>query len=346
MLYNRRLLTGTAIGVVVACLYSAPALAVGTAAGSTITNSVTVSYEVSGVDQTDETDTDQITVDRKIDLTVARTDSTATNVTPGGSDRAVSFQVTNLSNATLDFDLSAVQPVGGSGAITGTDNFDVGALTYYLDDGDGVYDSGDTLITHLDALPADASKVVHVRTASIALGLHTNDRATVRLTAKARENDSASTLGAALTESASNTSGMDTIFADGAGPFDSARQADYSAADAFLVLTAALSATKTSKIIAIPGGIYEAGAAIPGATVEYCITVSNASGGADATNLTISDDLPAEVEYDGSGVFVGGADCDNPGANTGSETDGTVSGTIATLPAGDDQTLIFRATIQ
>ncbi len=344
MLYNKRLLTGTAIGIVVACLYSAPALAVGTAAGSTITNSVTVSYEVSGVDQTDETDTDEITVDRKIDLTVARTDNTATSVTPGGTDRAVTFQVTNLSNADLDFDLSAAQPVGGSGAITGTDNFDVGALTYYLDDGDGVYDGGDTLITHLDAVAADDTVVVHVRTATIALGLDTDDLATVRLTATAREDDAASTLGAALTEAVSNTAGMDTIFADGAGLTDSARDAAYSDGDDFVVLTASLSATKTSKIIA-GSGIYSVGAAIPGATIEYCITVSNASGGADATNLTISDDLPAEVTYDGGGVFVGGADCDNPGADTGSESSGTVSGTIATLPAGDDQTLIFRATI-
>ena len=45
------------------------------------------------------------------------------------------------------------------------------------------------------------------------------------------------------------------------------------------------------------------------------------------------------------GVWVGGADCDTPGAATGSESGGVVSGTIATLAAGTSQTVIFQATI-
>src|SRR5690606_21306610 len=117
-----------------------------------------------GVDQTDATDSDELTVDRKVNLTVARTDNTATSVPPGAEDRAVTFQVTNTSNDTLDFALSAAQvTTGGAAGITGTDGFDVTTpFTYYLDDGDGVLDGGDTLITHIDALAADTSVVVHV----------------------------------------------------------------------------------------------------------------------------------------------------------------------------------------
>ena len=346
MLKFKHLLTGTAMGVVVAAgLCSTPALAAGTAAGSTITNNVTVSYEVSGVDQADETASNDITVDRKVDLTVARTDNTATTVTPGAANQAVTFQVENISNDTLDFELDAAQVTTGNPAgIAGTDAFDVDTpFAYYEDDGDGVFDGGDTLVTHLDALAPDTPVVVHVVTPLVSLGLSTDDIAAVVLTATAKEDDNGAALGSDLVEAVANTAGVDTIFADAAGDTDGVRDAAFSATDDFIVLGAALTATKASEIVA---GDYGTGAAIPGATIEYCIIVTNAGGGAAASNLVISDTLPAEVTFDGGfGVLVGGADCDTPGPDTGSEAAGVVSGTIASLPAGDSQTLIFRATI-
>jgi uncharacterized repeat protein (TIGR01451 family) len=36
---------------------------------------------------------------------------------------------------------------------------------------------------------------------------------------------------------------------------------------------------------------------MPGATIEYCITVANAAGAATATNVAILDDPPATVTY-------------------------------------------------
>jgi uncharacterized repeat protein (TIGR01451 family) len=342
-----KFLSGSAISAVaVSMLYSAPAMAAGTQAGTTITNNVTVSYQVSGVDQNDATASNDIVVDRKVDLTVAHSDNTATQVTPGAVNQAVTFQVTNTSNDTLDFALSAAQVVtGGAAGIAGdaNDSFDVGALTFYLDDGDCVFDSGDTLITHLDAVAPDTSRVVHVVGATVPSGLSTNAIASVVLTATARTNDAAATLGAALVQAATNTAGVDTIFADGAGSTDSARDASYSAKDDYKVFAAAITATKSSKIVS---GDYGTGAAIPGAKIEYCIAVANAAGGAAASNLTISDTLPGQVTYDATyGVKVGGADCNTPGGTAGSQSSGVVSGTIASLAAGSTQTLIFRADI-
>ena len=37
---------------------------------------------------------------------------------------------------------------------------------------------------------------------------------------------------------------------------------------------------------------------IPGAVVEYCIAVANASGSATADGVTISDDVPDEMQFD------------------------------------------------
>jgi uncharacterized repeat protein (TIGR01451 family) len=138
---------------------------------------------------------------------------------------------------------------------------------------------------------------------------------------------------------------VDTIFADAAGVTDGARDAAFSATDDYIVLTATISATKTSRIVA---GDFGTGTNIPGATIEYCIAVTNAAGGAAATNITLSDTLPGQVTYvPAFGVKTGGADCTTPGAGNGAYAPGprVVSGTIANLAAGTTQTLIFQATI-
>lgn len=344
MTTNKYLLGCAACAISASMLAAVPAHATGTAAGTVITNNVTVQYQVGGVSQSDATASNDVTVDRKINLTVARTDNTATSVVPNSTAQAVTFQVENLSNDTLDFALSAAQvTTGGPAGISGTDSFDVTTpFTYYLDDGDGIFDAGDTLITHLDALAPDVPVVVHVVAASVPGTVADGDIAAVTLTATAKEDDNGTALGSDLTEATSNTSGVDTIFADGTGATDGSRDAAFSATDDYVVVTATLAATKTSKIVA---GDYSTGTAIPGATIEYCISVSN-SGSAAATSINISDTLPGEVTYDsGYGVKVGGADCDNPGATAGSYSAGVVSGTISSLGASSTQTLIFRATI-
>src|SRR6478609_5633807 len=146
-------MTAIALGSLVAN----PALAAGAASGTVITNNVSVDYTVGGVNQTDATATNQITVDRKVNVTVARVDNTATSVVPGAASQAVTFRIENVSNATLDFALGALQVATGTAAgITGTDGFDVTApLTYYLDNGNGTFDGPDTVITFLNSLAPD-----------------------------------------------------------------------------------------------------------------------------------------------------------------------------------------------
>lgn len=343
------LLCGCATGALaITGLAAGPAFAAGTTAGTTITNTVTVEYEVAGIDQDDETASNDVTVDRKVDLDVARTDNTATTVTPGEASQAVTFQVQNLSNDTLDFELAVTQTATGSAAgISGNDGFDVDTpFTYYLDTGGagaGVYDATDTLITHLNGLIPDSPVIVHVVTPLVPAGTADDEIAAVTLEATAKANDNGAGLGSNLTEAAANTAGVDTIFADAAGPTDASRDAAFSATDDFVVVTATLSATKSSRIVA---GDYGTGAAIPGATIEYCVALTNAAGGADASNITISDDLPDDVTYVAAfGVKVGGADCNTPGAGNGSIAGDVVSGSIASLPAGTAQTVIFRAVI-
>ena len=345
-------LLGTVGAAALVVTSASPAFAAGTAAGSTITNTVTVNYQVGTVAQTATGASNTFTVDRKVNLTVAEVGTTTTQVSPGQTAAMTTFTVTNTSNATLDFALVAAQQAGGAGAHSNTDNFDVTNVKIYADtNANGSYDAGtDTLITYLDELAADASKTVFV-VADIPLGRVTNDVAAVTLTATGREGGGAAAQGVALTETTgANTAGMDTVFADGAGATDAARNADFSVKDDYTVLAAALSISKLSTVISDPLNGTTNPKAIPGATIEYCIVVSNAAGSATASNVAISDPLPTTVSYStGYGAFINGTVttgvCNADGTAGGSYSSGTVSGTLSSVAAGETKTLRFRAVI-
>src|ERR1043165_8348762 len=208
---------GAAVSVLaVAAGMATPASAAGTAAGSTITNNVTVSFQVGGVAQNNVTASNSFTVDRKVNFTVAEDGSATTQVSPGQLAAVTAFMVTNTSNAPLDFALAATNRSGGTAQHGGTDNFDVPNLRLYQDtNNNGSYDSGtDTLITYLDQVAADASIRVFVL-ADVPLGRSTGDVAGVRLTGTASEATAAGSLGATVTQtSGANTAGVDTVFAD------------------------------------------------------------------------------------------------------------------------------------
>src|SRR5881398_271395 len=181
-----RLLTSASV-LAVAGLAATPAFAAGTTAGSTITNTVTVNYQVGGVAQNAVSATDNLIVDRKINLVVAQLGTTTTSVSPGQTSAVTGFTVTNSSNATLDFALALSQSAGGTAAHGGTDDFNVSHVKLYLDtDNSGTYNAGDTLITYLDEIAADATKTVFV-VSDVPLGKSTGAVANVRLTATAAE---------------------------------------------------------------------------------------------------------------------------------------------------------------
>ena len=331
---------------------ASPALAGGTAAGSTITNTVTVNYQVSGVSQTATGASNTFTVDRKVNLTVAEVGTTTTQVSPGQTAAVTTFTVTNTSNATLDFALVAAQQSGGAGAHSNSDTFDVTNVKVYVDtNSNGSYDAGTDLeVAYLDELVADTSKTVFV-VSDVPLGRVTGDVAAVTLTATGREGGAAASQGVALTQTTgANTAAMDTVFADGAGAGDAARNADFAAKDDYSILAAALTITKLSTVISDPFNGTTNPKAIPGATIEYCIVVSNAAGSATASSVAISDPLPTTVTYSsGYGAFINGTVtsgvCNADGTAGGSFASGTVSGTLSSVAAGETKTLRFRATI-
>lgn len=343
----------------IASIAATPAYAAGTTAGTSITNNVTVDYQVGGVAQTQRTASDSFTVDRKINLIVAEVGSTTTNVVPGQTNAVTAFQLTNNSNETLDFALTASQiATGGTVVHGGNDAFDVANVRIYRDSSSGTvgsWDASDTLVTYVDELAADTSATLFV-VADIPGGSSgpTNGQiAGVTLRATAREGGAAGSQGAAITETTgANTAAKDTVFADVANPRvagDAARDGSYADGDDYTVQTATLAVTKSSRVVSDPFNNTTNPKLIPGAVVEYCIAIAN-SGSIAASSVVINDPVPGQLTYDSvtgiklNGTVTGGT-CNADGATGGSYAAPNVSGTIATIAAGATRTLVFRATV-
>ncbi len=337
--------------VALATLGANGAQAAGTASGSNIVNTVQLNYSVGGVAQTAVNASNTFVVDRKILLTVTGAAAT-TSVAPGQTGAATTYTVTNTSNATLDIGLTVAQLAGGTAAHGGTDNFDVTGSAIYADtNANGVYDAGtDLAITYLDEVLADTTRTVFV-VSSVPAGRVSGDVSGQVLTAQALEGLGAGAQGAVVTQTAgANTAGMDTVFADTAGVTDIARDGKFSAGGDYTVAAAALTITKTSRVISDPQNGTTNPKMIPGALVEYCIQVANAGGGAIATSVAISDPLPAQASYNGAfGIFINGTVtggvCNADGTAGGAQSAGTVTGTLASVPAGSTRTLYFRANV-
>lgn len=356
MTYRSRLL-GAAGLFALSVLGANPALAAGTTAGSTITNTVSVAFQVGGVNQTGTTASNTLTVDRSVSLTVAEVGTTTTTVVPGAIEQVTAFTVTNTSNAPLDFALTVVQQVGGAGAHSNTDSFNMTGVEIYRDtNNSGTFDAGDALVTYLDEIAADAITTVFV-VADVPLAQANGSVAAVTLTATGREAGTAGSQGAALVQTTgANTAGMDTVFADGAGATDGLRDAAFSAKDDYTVSAAVLTAVKSSRIISDPLNGTTNPKMIPGATIQYCIAIRNGAGAATATSITVTDPIPTNLTYDSTfGVKTNGtatiagspavATCAADTTGTGTMASNTVSGTIASVAAGEIRTVVFQATI-
>lgn len=344
-----KLLAGTG-GVTIALLGATPAFAVGTDAGSSIVNTATINYQVGGVAQTALTASNTIVVDRKVNLTVVELGTTTTSVVPGQTQAATTFTVTNTTNATIDIGLGAANLVGGAAPHGGTDVFNPGAFTLYLDDGDNVFDAGDTVITYLDEVPEDAARVVHVVT-SISAAQTNGQIAAISLTGTAKASGTIGTEGAVITATAgANTAAMDTVLADAAGTDDAAFDGRHSARDDYTVSAPVLTVTKLSRVVSDPVNGTTNPKMIPGAVVEYCIVVANAAGGAAASSVVITDSVPTQTSYLAAfgvrtgGTAVTGSTC-TPGAGTGTYAAPVVTGNLGTINAGTQQTVVFQATI-
>ena len=358
------------------------AQAVGTASGTSVDNRASVNYSIGSTPQTviESSPTGNSTpgagvgadtsfvVDNRIDLTVVETSGGYTTAASGGLSEVLTYTVANTGNTVQDFSLlsadNATDPFGG------TDTFDAAQVALFVDANDnGVYDAGTDTATFIDELAADADVEVFVLRD---MGARANgDISAVTLTAQVAQGGSAGTQGADITSddsgAADDPAVVQIVFADGAGDTDAANDGQHSDTDAYRIGAAAITVTKTSLVINDPVNGATNPKAIPGATVEYTVTIANAAGAsAAATSIQVSDSLNAEITagtlaFDANGYGAAqGIQVTSPNISGGAATPlsnaadadqgdfttnvVTVSG-IALAP-GETATVTFRVVIQ
>lgn len=286
----------------------------GTVAGTSISNTASVSYTVNGTAQSTNSTTSTFVVDRKANFAVVLDQVGNTQVNLSAQNVALKFKVTNTTNGIQDFILDPDQQSLALGILPGTDNFDISQMKAYVDaNANGVYDPGTDIAEYIDELAPDASATVFLvgnvpSTATAALAftsLH------VIIAAGGTSGTRGSALVATDLNLANADNTIDIVFADndsdGAFLGDALRNGQGRAYGAFEVGTrnVTLTVTKTARVLS-DGVSLLLPKALPGAEVEYCFVVHNATLLTPASNVTIADTIPDHTTYVPGSISVGG----------------------------------------
>jgi len=302
------LLSGTAVLATTGTAHAAH-----TAAGTVITNTAQVTYTVNGTAQSTNSTTATFVVDRKVNFTVVVDQAANTKVNIGQTGAVTSFKLTNTTNGTQDFLLDTAQAVP-LGILPGVPDFTMGNLKVFVDgNNNGVYDPGVDTGTFVDELAADASVEIFIVGDVPTTG--SPNLSEVALHAIVAAGGAAGTKGTALLPTdlnlanADNT--VDIVFADNDSDGllylgDIARNGQGIAYAAYEigVRNVSLTVTKTARVISDEVNLLNP-KALPGATVEYCLTVNNSTLLTPASNVVLSDVVPANTTFVPGSLTIG-----------------------------------------
>ncbi|WP_221796957.1 isopeptide-forming domain-containing fimbrial protein [Oceanobacter mangrovi] len=318
-----RLLTGTLVA-----LASSAALAVGTPAGTNISNTASASYTLPGGTTTQtKSSTVSLTVLELINVNVTSQNGANVSTSAGATDQVLTFVVTNTGNAVEDFVLTLTQ--------SSSEEFDMTNAKIFEDtDGSGTYTSGDTEIASgTGSIGLDANSTTEAAATIFIVGVTptTRDDSTALVSG-----DLSQLTLEAISETVDNlgttpTPGQRITGVGSGGAPDAVVGTSYmdDANGVFEIGTGSGTATIniTKSIVAVVdpfgGSTY-----VPGSTVTYQIDVSVANG--DVDNLVISDEIPGNMDYvAGSITLDGGTLTDDSDTDVGvfDSTSGT-SGTV------------------
>lgn len=337
--------------LVTAMLLGQQAMAAGTRVNTPIANTASVDYEVGTIPQgtvTSDPATATFVVDRRVNFTLTLESSgDLVPVVPDGDNYFVDFRLTNLSNDDLDFTLAVAEVTPSDGTIdvdgSGFDNADMGTLDYTV----GTFGSATPPGTrggtqYVDDLVADEFVIIRVW-GDAAITLANGEIAGAELTATAVDGSgNAGAQGGAFSYGVANTAGgVETVDFNG-------NNGVQVAIDGFVVQTADISVAKSFTVI---DDFLGGNLAIPGAEIEYTVTVANAAGAQTATSVVVSDTLDGNLEYVLNSMTVdvnagGAAPCTDGSDGDGCTRSGQdLSFDIATMNAGDTYVYTWRVTI-
>jgi uncharacterized repeat protein (TIGR01451 family) len=301
-----------------------------TTAGTLITNTATLGYQVNGVDQTEVKAKADVAVDVKVDFTVTRSGSTingSTLTTYNSAEYYVAgvFVVANTGNTPALFNLTAAELAAATdltfGSDTETDIIDLDSGTYLIvadnDSAAGLTDTDANVTSSTLTLPQDQSTgtTVYVLAPKAAVVGVNEDVLGVQLTgvvdsvthkvwngtSGAYDADTTVTV-ASLTTGSNTLTGVELVIAD------ADRDNSELATDAMKLSFPSFPPytddgddtndgfTKTAEVVWDPINQTNNPNAIPGALVKYTITIKNI-GSLNASAVTINDPLPADTTY-------------------------------------------------
>lgn len=336
-LFDSRAPRALAAACALAALASSGARAVGTAAGTDITNTASVSADVGGSPVTASSNPNVVTVAEVIDVDVTLLSVGNVLVNTPSSGQVLTYRVTNVGNGVDTFALSV------NNALAGGDQFDpVFASLYFDANGNGLYDAGvDTLHQpgvndpQLDANAPGADDVVVFVLNDVPAGLASGDLGDSELLATSTTGSGAP----GFVIGGAGEAGTDAIVGTNGG--DDAEQGTYQ------VSAVALAIAKSS-VVADPFGGAQP---IPGATITYTLVVTvSGAGSADAATLT--DAIPANTTYvpgsmtRNAAPLTDASDAPVDDADFGVTTAGAITVGLGNLPAGGPpETITFQVTI-
>ncbi len=274
---NKKTLLSMAVPLA-AIMMSQSAMAAGTLAGTTVDNQASVAYSVNSTAQTPvSSDTATFVVDNKVDFTLVEDSSDDTATLPSQTGAITTFTLQNDGNSAQDFSLSVANLVGGT--VFSDDTQDMSNFSFT---GTNVLTIGTDVF--VDDLGPDQSVTISVSADAPAVVVN-GDAANIELTATVQHAGANAALGGTITNNESNTmGGVEVVWAD------AGNDGIETAQDGYLFTSAALVITKVAAVVSDPVNGMTNPKAIPGAVVHYTLTVEN-TGGQNATNVVISDDL-------------------------------------------------------
>ena len=298
---------------------NAQAAAGTTLAGTQITNKANASYTVNGTAATAESNIASFVVDRKVNLSVVGEPNINTQVNLGQTNAVLTFRVTNNTNSIQDMLLRANQNLGAGG--TGVDNYDVNNVRVFVDsNGNGQYDANVDVGTYIDELGIDQSAIVFI-VADVPSNVPTANFATVSLNATVAAGGGVNVEGAALIPATdlnllTQNADLDVVFADndsdGVLGADAARNGQARAYLEYEVGARAVNLTVSKSSMVISDGVNLINPrSIPGAVVQYCLTVTNSTLLTPASGINLTDVIPANTTYEPNSITVGGLGAGN-----------------------------------
>jgi|GEM_PF-3173922 len=359
----------------------APA-AYATESGTRITNTVTVNFSVGGVSQDEESDTTGFVVDRKIDMQVI-SQASIPDGRPKQTARELVYKVVNEGNDAqpFDIDVSLTKVTGGVNSLfdalvldTNTDTLEANEYRIYIsaddtfDGGDTVYDPAGLVTAATPAsfgTAADADEFHVIIRMNIPSTAENDDivRFSVRATAMNDAEDGAMVelLSQGLDNAGDPDAVVDIIFADGARTTDSdgsdsIEDGIHTDNATVTVASAELSITKEVTIISEdtqgtfdcktdpdPNIADALQGAVPGACLEYTITVTNgAAASVDADAITIADTLVSGISFEAFRLVTGWT---NPAPDYDGPSREITAGVTSSITPGNSVVLSFRASV-